>query len=145
MADEILDSTDMVGQLFGKRQGFAHQTRDALPQRVIEALDVIGFPGVLRDGFVLGWWHHALVGLIVIRMEYSLLVVLYGDIGPQLFGAVTTAITNMKRHDLARLGVHGHPDPWLMSLLLHKAPYLIRFGFQPSEHHVGWIDRQLRM
>src|SRR5918999_3075040 len=102
--------------------------RDVLPQRVIEALDVIGFPGVLRDGFVLGWWNHALVGLILIRMEYSLLAVLYGDIGPQLFGTVTTAITNMKRHDLARLGVHG--NPLFMGLLLHKAPHLIRVSFK---------------
>jgi hypothetical protein len=128
---------------FWRTKRLTHQTGHALPQRVIEAFDVIGFPSVLRDGFVLGWWNHILVGLVLIRMEYNLLAASHGDIGPQLFGTVTTAITNMKRNNLARLGVHGNPDPLPMGLLLHKAPHLISFGFQPSEHHVCWIDRQL--
>ena len=30
MADEVLDGTDMIGQLFGEGQCVAHQPRDAL-------------------------------------------------------------------------------------------------------------------
>ena len=40
-------------QFLGEREGLTHETGYALPQRVIEALDVIGFPRVLRDSFVL--------------------------------------------------------------------------------------------
>ena len=37
MANEILDSADVVRELFGKGEGLTHETRDALPQRVNEA------------------------------------------------------------------------------------------------------------
>jgi hypothetical protein len=47
VADAIFDGTDMVGPLFRERECFPDQTRNMLPQRVIEALDVIGFPGLL--------------------------------------------------------------------------------------------------
>ena len=53
MAYEVFDGTDMVRQLFGESQSVTDEARDTLPQRVIEALNMIGFPGVLRDGFVL--------------------------------------------------------------------------------------------
>ena len=43
----------MVGELLGKRQRRAHQTRNALSQRVVEPLDVIGFPRQLTDGSML--------------------------------------------------------------------------------------------
>ena len=53
MTDEVFDSTDMVRQLFREGQSVTDEAGNALPQRVIEALNMIGFPGVLRDGFVL--------------------------------------------------------------------------------------------
>jgi hypothetical protein len=53
MADKILDGADMIGQLFGECQRVTYETGDALPQCVIETLDVIGFPGFLYDGFML--------------------------------------------------------------------------------------------
>jgi hypothetical protein len=52
VADEILDRTDVMGKFLGERQRSADRSRDALPRRVIEALDALGFPGVLCDGFV---------------------------------------------------------------------------------------------
>jgi hypothetical protein len=45
MANEELNGTDMVGELLGKRQRCAYQTRNALSQRVVEPFDVIGFAG----------------------------------------------------------------------------------------------------
>ena len=53
MADEVFDGTDVVRQLFGEGQSVTDEAGDALPHGVIEALDMIGFAGVLRDGFVL--------------------------------------------------------------------------------------------
>ena len=53
MAYEVFDGTDMIGQLFGEGQGVPYEAGDVLPQRVIEPLDMISFPRVLRDGFVL--------------------------------------------------------------------------------------------
>ena len=38
MAYEIFDSTDVMSEFFGKSQGVAYETRDALPHRVVETL-----------------------------------------------------------------------------------------------------------
>jgi hypothetical protein len=138
VADEILDRTDVMGQFLGERQRFSDQTRDALSQRVIEALDIIGFPGMLRDGFVSLRRNDTAIGVVLICMECGLLTVHRRDLGPQLFGTVTTAIPDVKRNDLTRLGVHGDPDPLLIGLLLYKAPQLIGFGFQLPKHHISW-------
>jgi hypothetical protein len=43
MANEELNGTDMVGELLGKRQRRAYQTRNSLSQRVVEPFDVSGF------------------------------------------------------------------------------------------------------
>jgi hypothetical protein len=43
VADEELDGPDMVGELLGKGQRVADQPGHALPQRVVETFDVIGF------------------------------------------------------------------------------------------------------
>jgi hypothetical protein len=53
MVYEVFDGTNMIGEFFGKCQGVAYETGDTLPQRIIETLDIIGFPGVLRDDSVL--------------------------------------------------------------------------------------------
>ena len=53
MAYAVFDSADMMGQLFGKGQGGTDEAGDTLPQRVMETLDMIGFPRVLRDRLVL--------------------------------------------------------------------------------------------
>ncbi len=45
VANEQLDGTNMMGELFGKRQRFADQPGHALAQRVVEPLDVIGLTG----------------------------------------------------------------------------------------------------
>jgi hypothetical protein len=45
MTDEQLDGTKMIGKLLGKRSRFTHQTGHALPQRVVEPLEVMGFTG----------------------------------------------------------------------------------------------------
>ena len=43
VADEQLDGTDMIGEPLGKRQRLTYQTGNALVQRIVETLDVIGF------------------------------------------------------------------------------------------------------
>jgi hypothetical protein len=45
---------------FLENASVTHQTGDALLQGVVEALNVIGFPGFLRDSFVLCSRNHPL-------------------------------------------------------------------------------------
>ena len=52
MAEEEFDGTDTVFYLLGAGQRGAHKARKTLPQGVVEALDVVGFPCFFRDGFV---------------------------------------------------------------------------------------------
>ena len=143
MTDQELDGPDVVHQFLGERQRVAHQTRHALSQGVVEAFDVIRFAGLLRNGFVLGWWNHALVDLISIGVERGLLLIDRWELRPELFPTRTTPVAHVKRNDLTRLGIHRHPEPLLVRLLRHKAPQLIRFGFQLSNHHGCWPDWQL--
>jgi hypothetical protein len=136
VTNEILDGTDMVGQIFGERQRFAHQTRNALPQRVGEACEVIRFASFLGDRFVSLRRNHPGVSVILVRMKRGLFPVYQRDLGPEYFGTIATPIADVKRNHLAGGGVHGDPDPLLVGSLRHETPHLIGFGFQPSKHHV---------
>ena len=53
MTNEVRDGTEVMRQLLGEREGLTHETRHALPRGIVEAFDVMGFPGVLRDGAML--------------------------------------------------------------------------------------------
>jgi hypothetical protein len=99
---------------------------------------VIGFSGLLRDGFVPVSRNHAFVGFILVRMECRLPAVHSWELGPQLMGTVATAIPDMKSNNSAGCSIHGNPDPLPMGLFLHNSPYLIGFRFQLVNHHMGW-------
>ena len=53
VTDAELKSTDMVGELLGKGQRVADQPCNALPQRIVETFDVIGFTRSFADRLVL--------------------------------------------------------------------------------------------
>jgi hypothetical protein len=145
MADEVLDGPEMVGQLFGECQRVTHQTGDALPQGVVEALTGMSPPGFLRDHFVLCRRNHPCVDFILIRRECRLRSVYGGQGTPQLLRTVVTAIADVNGNALPRLLVHGEPDPWLVGLLLHTAPHLIRFHVKTSHDHITWGCNRLHM
>jgi hypothetical protein len=132
-------------QRLGERESLAHETGHALPQRVIEALNMIGFPGVLRDCPVLSCRYHLFIDGILIGMERRLLTVGQRNMGPELLATVATAISHMKRNDLTGGGIHRNPDPWLVRLLLHEAPHLIGFRLQAGQEHRCWLGWELDM
>ena len=143
MADEVFDGADMVRQLLREGQRVTDEAGDALPQRVIEALNMIGFAGVLCDGFVLRRGNDPGVDRILIRIEGRLRAVHRRQIGPQLFRTLMTAITDMEGNDLPCLCVHGEPDPLFVRLALHEAPHLVGFGFHLVNDHLSWTCRSL--
>jgi hypothetical protein len=69
VADEEFDSPDVILDLLGEGQCIADEARKALPQSVVEALDVIGFPGFLRDRFVALRRNDAAVYFILVRVK----------------------------------------------------------------------------
>jgi len=145
VADEECDSPDGMLDLLGEGQCLADKARQALPQRVVEALDVVGFPCVLRDRFVALRWNDTAVYLILIRMEYGVLLIDRRDLTPQDFGTRAAPIAHVKRDNLTRGGVHGQPDPLLVGLLLHKAPHFVGFGFEFVHPYCGWMSGEPQM
>ena len=75
MADEVFDGPNMVRQLFGEGEGVPDEAGDALAHCVVETLDVVGFPRVLRNGFVLRRRNDPCVDGILIRIKRRLLPV----------------------------------------------------------------------
>jgi hypothetical protein len=145
VADEISYGTNVVGQFLGERQRFAYETGQTLPQRVVEAFDVIGFPGLFRNSLVPRRRNHACVGFVLIRMKPGLLAIRHRDIGPQLFSALPTAIPHVEGNNLTGLGVHGNPDPLLVGSLPYEAPHLVGFGFSLVNDDLSWPYRSPHM
>ena len=129
MADEISYGTNVVGQFLGERQRFAGEMGQLLPQRVVEAFDVIGFPGLLRNHLVPLRRNHNFVDLILIRVKPGLLAIRYRDLGSQCLSAFPTTIPHVEGDHLTSFGVHGNPDPLLVGSLPYEAPHLVGFGF----------------
>ena len=111
----------------------------------METLEVIGFAGVFGDRLVPLCWNHSCIGVVLIRMEPSLFTVHLGQVRPQLFRAFTTTISDMKCDHLARLLVHGSPDPLPVGLPLHKAPHLVGFRLKTPHDHITWGCNRLYM
>src|SRR5262249_28293677 len=114
VADEEFDGTDMVFYLLGEGQRGAYEARKALPQGVVEPFDMIGFPRLLRDGFVALRRNDAAVYFILVRVKDGVLLIDFGDRAPQGFGTLAAPISHVKRNNLTRGGVHGQPDPLLV-------------------------------
>jgi hypothetical protein len=92
VADEELDGTDMMGELLGKRQRLTYQARHALAQRIVEALDVIGFAGQLTDRQVLRRGNHPFVYHILIGVKRGMLTVRFWNLPLQVFRTPAAAI-----------------------------------------------------
>jgi hypothetical protein len=123
VADEILDRTDVMGRFLGEGQRFADQTTGALSQHVMKALVIIGFPGMLRDGFVSLRRNHIAIGVVLICMECDLLTIHQRDLGPQLFGTVTTAIAHVKcneRNGVVSITCVALPSSYQIFTILSK-------------------------
>ena len=63
---EELDDEFVNLEVFGKREGLTHESSQALAQRVIEALEVIGGATLRVGGVVLGGWQDVVIALQVV-------------------------------------------------------------------------------
>jgi len=106
---------------------------------------MIGSPGQLVDGFVLGGGNHAFVDHILIRIKHRLLTACLWNLCPQAPGTLTTTIADVKSNDLARLRAHAEPNPLFVRLLLHEAAHFIGFHLQALDHDVHVARDRLDM
>ena len=56
-----------------------------------------------------------------------------------------TPVTDVNGNALARPRIHGDPPPLLVGIFCHKASYLISFGIEPLQDHIGWPFRPVHM
>jgi hypothetical protein len=138
VANKELDGTDVVLHLLGEGQCGAHEARKTLPQGVVESFDMIGFPRLLRDGFVALRRNDTIVHFILVRVKYSVFSIDLRDLASQGFGTLAAAIPHVKRNNLTCCGVHGQPDPLLIGLLLYKAPHFVGFSLELVQQYCGW-------
>jgi hypothetical protein len=106
---------------------------------------MIGFTGELGNSFMPGSGHHTLGGLIAIRKARHLRTVCHGNLRPELFGTFPTTIPDVTRNSLARLGIHGHPEPLLVGLLSHQAAHVIGFRLQLLHDPIARTSEELDM
>jgi hypothetical protein len=138
MANEVSDRRDVVFKFLGEGEGRTHEARDPLPQGVVKALDLIGFPCFIGHCCVLGRWNNACVGCVLSRGKGGLLTICRQDVGPQLCCALTTPIANMEGNDLAHCTVHCQPKPLLVRLLLDNAAHFVCLDAQSLDDHRRW-------
>jgi hypothetical protein len=147
VTNKQLHGADMVGELLREGQRLAHQTGHVLAQRVVETLEVIGFPRERVDRAVLCRGHHLFIHHILIRVKRGVLTVGLRNLGPQVLGTRVAAIAHVQGHDLAGLGIHGDPHPLLVRFLLHKAGQFIAFHCKSLDQYIvltgNRLDRQM--
>ena len=78
MANEILDSANMIGELLGKGERLSDQPIHPLSQGAVESLDVIGYPLLLFDDPMLLCFNHTLIRTPAIGIKHSMLPVALG-------------------------------------------------------------------
>jgi hypothetical protein len=135
----------MIGELLGERQRLAHQAGDALTQRVVEPLDVIGFAGQRADRLMLRGGNHSFVHDVLICIKCRVLPISRRNLRPQALGTRAAAVTDVKGNHLTRRGVHGDPNPLLVRVLRHEAAHFICFHLQASDHDVAVTSDGLDM
>ncbi len=78
VANEILDSADVIFQFLREGKRRPDQTGNSLSQRAVESFDMIGYPFLLFDHPMLLCWNHTHISLPAICIEHSMLAVVLG-------------------------------------------------------------------
>ena len=89
--------------------------------------------------------YHPGVCHILIRVKSRVSTVGLRNLGLQHPGAFATAIPDVIAHDLAALGVHRHPNPLLVRLVLDEARHFVGFDFEALDHDVRIARDRLDM
>ena len=90
MVDESPDSADVIVEFFGEGKRFPHQPRAALPERVVEALDVVGLPRIFADLMQLVSIENRFVGVPEVGVGFCVQVTL-GQTLPQTDSPILAA------------------------------------------------------
>ena len=90
----------------GKGEGFSHKTRQALPQRVVPTLNMIGLPTAFAARPMLLLGQHSLIAVPKVGIEQAALVGSRNALPEQAAGRFT-AVAQGIRHHLAGATAQG--------------------------------------
>jgi len=123
--NEIPDCADMILPFLRKRQGLAYQTANALAQRVVQMLDVIGLSARFPDRTVPFGWQRGGIRFPKIALRHSALTIDGRQRRPQLAGRGFIACANRDSHDFTGVAVERQPDPVFVPFVPDKGPHLV--------------------
>lgn len=107
--DEIPNRTNVIVQLFRKGQRFAHQPPNSLPQRVVDALDMVRLAAVLADGTMPFGRKHFPIRLPEVAVADGALPIHGGQGGPKHARCVPISCTNRYTDDFPRVAIEREP------------------------------------
>ena len=120
---------------FGEGERLPNEPRQALPQRVVEPLDVGCLPGLLSHRRMLIVRDDLGVSFPEVAVAVTLPITLWDRL-PQLLAGLGTPIPQSHGHDLTGRPAHRQPDPDLVYPSEDEAPELIQF----QDLH-SWVQR----
>ena len=123
--NEIPNRTNMVGQLFGERQRFAHQTTNPLAQRVVQALDMIRLTTLLADRSMSFGRQDRSVSVPEIAVADRTLSIDWREALPECLRSDVVARSDRNSDYLSRLSIERQPKPLLIALTEDERPQLI--------------------
>jgi len=130
-----VNGPDRVGELLGQGQRVAHQSCNALPQGVVEAVDVLGLPRPLAERLGLRRRNPLRIHHVWIGVKRGVLPGRLRTLGPQGLSTRVATLAHGKGNHVACRGIHGDPYPLLGGWLLHKAGPCIGFHLQALDQH----------
>ena len=107
--EEETDDGFMHLRAFGKGQGFAHETAQALAECVVETFDMVGRPPMVGC-LMLGGRQDIVIALQVVGMQWALTIG-SGDSTPEQPGGGIAAGAEGIGHDLTGSATQGQPQP----------------------------------
>lgn len=110
---------------FGEGESFTGESSQALAQREVEPLDVVGLSFFFAARLMLLLRQHFLIRFPQVAKAKSALVV-SGNLVPQSAARSGTAVTPMPSHDLPCPSAQRHPQPHRLLFALDKAPEFVQ-------------------
>lgn len=132
--EEEPDVNEVHDVALGEGERLAGEPGDALPEREIEALDMVCFSFLFGTGAVLLVGHDVLIRSPEVGEDQARLV---GgrNLVPQLAAAEHGARTMMPSHDLPGATAQRNPQPHRVRLAAYIAPQLVQF------QHISFLGR----
>jgi len=107
MMDKEPKRTDVILELFRKRQGFTHETSTTLAEGVVETLNMIGQASFLADRSMSFGGEDFGIGLPEVGVQDSPLAIQWRKRVPQGTGSRISAGSNRAAHHQAGLDFQG--------------------------------------